>query len=115
MALLAVQLVPPNLILLNLEISPVHDYKIHQKLKASPIAAKIPVIFISLQDETIVIAVATAVRTRTFLWGREAPPQKRPKKNGYNYKQQVKAAGGAGFVTKPDHMETVLSTIQSVL
>jgi len=31
------------------------------------------------------IAVATAVRTRTFLWRRKAPPQKRPKKSGYSY------------------------------
>jgi len=32
-----------------------------------------------------IIAVATAVRTRAFLWGRFAPPQKRPKKSGYSY------------------------------
>jgi hypothetical protein len=35
------------------------------------------------------IAVATAVRTRMFLWGREAPPQKHPKKSGYSYKKNV--------------------------
>jgi len=32
------------------------------------------------------IAVAMAVRTRTFLWGCFAPPQKCPKKSGYSYK-----------------------------
>jgi hypothetical protein len=39
------------------------------------------------------IAVATAVRTWTFLWGREAPPQKRPKKNGYSYDLRSRLSG----------------------
>jgi len=31
------------------------------------------------------IAVATSVRTKTFLWVRSAHPQKCPKHNGYGY------------------------------
>lgn len=84
MTLLAAQLAPPDAILLSLETPEVHGYKIYQKLKANPVTAKIPVIFISLQDGTTI-------------------------------KQQVKAVGGAGFLTKPYHAETVLRTIKSVL
>jgi len=31
------------------------------------------------------VAVATGVRTKTFLWVRSAHPQKCPKHNGYGY------------------------------
>jgi len=41
------------------------------------------------------IAVATGVRTKTFLWVRSAHPQKCPKRNGYGYILHQSVACGA--------------------
>jgi len=53
MALRAVQLEPPDIILLDINMSPMNGYEVCEHLKADPRTKDIPVIFVSALDETL--------------------------------------------------------------
>lgn len=53
MALQAIELEPPDLILLDINMSPMNGYEVCERLKQDPRTRGIPVIFVSALDETL--------------------------------------------------------------
>jgi CheY-like chemotaxis protein len=50
MALRSVQVLPPDLVLLDINMPQMDGYEVCQRLKADPVTAEIPVIFVSVLD-----------------------------------------------------------------